>query len=336
MDSLQEVYHPTVSVVIPTFNSTRTLRKCLESVRNQEYPKDKVEVIIIDGGSRDDTLKIAAEFNAEKILKNPLRTGEAGKALGIRNARNQLVAFIDSDNILPSQDWLTMMTRPFADQQIVCSEPLYYTYRREDHVITRYCSLVGMNDILCLFLGNYDRYCYLTGKWTGLKVQAHDLGDYIIVELESKNIPTIGANGFLVRRELLEQLDYYPYMFDVDIVYQLVQRGFSRFAKVKVGIVHLFASSTTGYIRKTRRRISDYDFYEKHGLRRYPWKALNIVGILKFVLSTLFAPSLLVEVAKGNQKKPDVAWLYHVVACWTTLLTYGITYAWSRTTRNQH
>lgn len=323
---ISEHNYPSVSVVIPTLNSTRTMRKCLESVRSQKYPKDKVEIIIIDGGSSDDTLKIAADFNVDKILRNPLRTGEAGKAIGVENAKNEIIAFIDSDNILPSHDWLSKMTEPFNDEETVGSEPLYYTYRREDPLITRYCSLVGMNDILCLFLGNYDRYSYVTGRWTSLKVNSLDRGDYIIAELDEKNIPTIGANGFLVRREVLKNLEYYPYLFDVDIIYQLIQIGYNRFAKVKIGIVHLFADSTRGYIKKTKRRISDYNYYQKHGLRKYPWKTTNQRGIQKFILYTLLVPLLIGQSSKGNRKSPDIAWLYHVIACWITLLTYGSLY----------
>jgi len=314
-----------VSVVIPTYNSERTLAGCLASIQDQDYPKDKIELIIVDGGSYDSTLDIASRFGV-RILPNPLRSGEAGKAVGVAAARHEIIAFIDSDNILPSQNWLRTMVKPFDDQQIIGSEPLYYSYRREDPLITRYCSLVGMNDILCLYVGNYDRYCYLTDKWTSLKLNILDRGDYFLVELDEKQIPTMGANGFLVRREVLQTLDYTPYLVDVDTVYKLIAIGWNRFAKVKLGIVHLFAGDTRGYLRKTRRRVSDYLYYHGLGMRKYPWEVMSQKGMLKFILSTMFVPLLILNVARGYRKKPDRAWLFHVVACWITLLTYGSFY----------
>ena len=139
----------TISIVIPTYNSEKTLTECLESINNQDYPGEKIEIIIADGGSTDKTLEIAKRYTG-KIFFNPLRTGEAGKAVGIKHAKGEIVALIDSDNILPSKDCLRRMVEPFEDSEIAGSEPLYYTYRRGDGYITRYCALMGMNDPLCL------------------------------------------------------------------------------------------------------------------------------------------------------------------------------------------
>ncbi len=100
---------PKVSVVIPTYNSERTLQDCLESIKHQDYPD--VEIIIADDGSTDSTLEIARKYT-NNIYQNPLKTGEAGKAVGVKWARGEIIALIDSDNILPTRDWLTRMTAP--------------------------------------------------------------------------------------------------------------------------------------------------------------------------------------------------------------------------------
>lgn len=315
---------PTISIVIPTYNSERTLARSLESIANQNYPKHNLEIIIADGGSIDQTLKIVEKFNVDKILHNPLKTGEAGKAVGAEAAKNEIIAFIDSDNILPSPDWLKVMVKPFANLDIAGTEPLYYTYRKEDSLITRYCALMGMNDILCLFLGNYDRYNYLTERWTELKINAVDQGNHLFVNLDKWNVPTIGANGFMVRAHALKEVDYRPYCVDVDVVYQLVEAGWSKYVKVKTGIVHLFADDKSSFVRKTCRRIGDYLYHEKRGSRRYPWRSLNRLGILKFVLYTLLIIPLIKDSLKGYKKIPDSAWRFHPLACWITLMVYGI------------
>jgi glycosyltransferase involved in cell wall biosynthesis len=318
---------PSISIVIPTYNSEKFLPLCLQSINDQDYPKDKLEIIIIDGGSTDRTIDIAKGFGVTKILHNSLRTGEAGKAIGVKVAINEIIAFIDSDNILDGKDWFKRMVKPFQEEEIAGVEPLYYSHRRYDGYITRYCALIGMNDPLCLFLGNYDRYSHLTGRWTGLRVNVVDRGDYLLVELNEKNIPTMGANGFMVRAEALKSVNFGPYLFDVDMVYQLVKAGWNRYAKVKTGIVHLFADSVHVYIKKTKRRIGDYLYYERVGARKYPWRCLNELGVLKFILHTLSVAPLVRDSLKGYNKLPDRAWLFHPLACWLTLFTYGITYS---------
>ncbi|MFB0561865.1 MAG: glycosyltransferase [Candidatus Lokiarchaeia archaeon] len=317
---------PSISIVIPTFNSERTLAQCLESIVGQDYPREKIEIIIADGGSKDKTLEIAEKFEVDKMLHNPLRTGEAGKAAGVEVAKNEIILLQDSDNILNERGWLRRMVEPFEDASISGAEPLYYTYRKEDSLITRYCALLGMNDPLCLYLGNYDRYSYVTVKWTELMVKTRDNGSYLLLELNERNIPTIGANGFLVRREVLRKVDYKPYLFDIDMVYQLIRIGQNSFAKVKIGIVHLFANNVGTFMRKTYRRIRDYLFYEKQKMREYPWRRLSRVRILKFAVYTLIMVPIIRDAVKGYRKMPDKAWLFHPLACWLTLFIYGIVF----------
>jgi len=313
---------PSVSIVIPTLNSGKVLEGCLESIRALDYPKEKIEIIIADGGSRDGTIEIGKKYT-DRIVANPLQTGEAGKSVGLRAARNEIVAFVDSDNLLDGRDWLRRMVEPFADKEIVGSEPLYYTHRRQDSIITRYSALLGMNDPLCLYLGNYDRYCCLTQKWTELPVRTADRGGFLVFELDEKDIPTIGANGFLVRKEAIIATTHEPYLFDIDAVYELIKNGSNKFAKVKIGIIHLFAGDTRTFYRKQRRRIRDYLYYNKKAMRIYPWNTLNKTGVLKFAVSTLLVFPLLLTSAKGYAKNQDPAWFYHVIACWLTLWVYG-------------
>ncbi len=70
-------------MVIPTYNNRKIIGECLTSIFKQEIAPDEFEVIVADGGSSDDTRKIAATLGA-RIVHNPLRSGEAGKAAGLR------------------------------------------------------------------------------------------------------------------------------------------------------------------------------------------------------------------------------------------------------------
>ena len=325
-----------ISVIIPTFNCSNFLNLCLDSIVSQEYPKDLIEILIIDGGSTDNTVEIAKNYT-DKIFYNTLRTGEAGKEIGVKNAKNELIALIDSDNILTDKNWFLEMIKPFLeDNNIVGSEPLEYTYRKSDSIITRYCALTGMNDILCLFIGNYDRYCYLTGEWTEMKVTFIDKQNYLSLSFSLENInqiPTIGANGTIFRGSFFENLDIGNYLFDIDLIAWKISNpnDVVYFAKVKNSIIHLFSGNIFTYIRKQKRRIRDYKKYRK--FRKYAWFKINNKGIIKFIFYTVLIFPLFLQSLRGYFRKRDLAWFFHPVACIITLHIYFIYYFLSGKTK---
>lgn len=312
-----------LSIVIPTLNSADTLRECLNSVTTQSVPRDQYEIILADAGSRDRTREIATQCGVDKIVENTLKTGEAGKSAGIKASSGALIALIDSDNFLPDSEWLARMIKPFDDPDIVAAEPIAWTVREQDPALTRYFSMLGMCDPLCLFLKNYDKVCEITGRWTGLHVKEEDCGDYLKLTLNTDTLPTIGANGYVFRRSLLPLVNWEPYYFDIDAVYESILAGKPHFAKVKTSIVHLYCVTLSDFARKQRRRIKDFLFFTEEKKRTYPWRRQQNIGILWFCLSTVLNIPLLWQMARGYARKPDRAWLYHIPACWITLWVYG-------------
>jgi len=320
---------PSLSIIIPTLNAERVLTDCLESIFSQTYPHDCLEILIADGGSTDRTVEIASAYAARgtlliQVLHNRLQTAEAGKAVGAQKARGEIVAFIDSDNILPDPDWLEKMVGPFRDHEVIASEPIEYTYRKTDGYITRYCALLGMNDPLCLFLGNYDRYSHLTGRWTDMPVDEEKREDYLLVRIESPHLPTIGANGFLIRRDVLLESDFGDYLFDIDVLADLLaQRQSLRIAKVRTGIIHLYTPDLKTFTRKQKRRVMDYLQHAEEGTRSYPWTVQQRWGLMRFVFSCVFVLPLFYQALRGISRKFDLCWFFHPLACWSTLWIYG-------------
>jgi len=315
---------PLISIVIPTLNAQSSLETCLKSIEKQSLSMKFYEIIIADGGSTDQTIEIAQKYKC-KILKNPLKTGEAGKAIGVKKAVGKYIVLIDSDNILPDPKWLETMISPLTtDNSLIGSEPWKFTYRKEAGFIERYSALIGANDPYAYVSGIYDRQNFINFKWTNLTINQSDKNRYIKIELKPNSpIPTLGANGTVFLSSFIKKFSQSDYLFDIDIISRAIHKTNAPvyFAKVKIGIIHTFCeSSIKKFIRKQNRRITDYYYYQN--LRQYNWDQTNKLGTIKFAAYTLlFFPSLF-DSLKGYIHKPDIAWFFHPLACFITLYLY--------------
>jgi hypothetical protein len=105
-----------VSVIVPTLNEEKYLSRCLNSLRGQLYSKP-FEIIVVDGGSHDGTVRIAKDL-ADKVLLEPNRPVGAARNLGAEAAEGDILAFIDADTVA-SKNWLSVIEQAFADKTIV-------------------------------------------------------------------------------------------------------------------------------------------------------------------------------------------------------------------------
>jgi glycosyltransferase involved in cell wall biosynthesis len=314
---------PLVSVVVPTLNAERYLEECLGALLAQEWPRDRLEILVADGGSDDRTLDIARSLGVDRILANPLKTGEAGKAVGVKAARGDLVCSVDSDNIVVGSDWLARMVAPFEDPEVVGAEVARFQYRRQDRLINRWHAMTGVADPLTLHVGNYCRDSLVTGRWTEFPHAAEPRDGWEKVRLDPSAVPVLGANGFIVRRSAFEILPVGDYHFDLDFVYELVRAGHDVFARVDAEVRHYFCDGVRQYARKQRRRVDDYFAFAASGERTYPWAARSRRGVASFAMSTALVAPLVQEALAGWRRRRDVAWLFHPLAAFITIWVYG-------------
>jgi len=101
---------PRLSVVIPTFNSEKTIEKCLRSIRSSFYPD--YELIVVDSASSDNTKYLAAKF-ADRVIEldgEPNRC--RGRRLGFKHSSGSILVNIDSD-VLIRPDTLSKISEYF-------------------------------------------------------------------------------------------------------------------------------------------------------------------------------------------------------------------------------
>lgn len=85
-----------VSVTIPTYNSERTIKKCIESVKSQTY--NNIEIVLIDSHSKDKTCEIAEKLGAKIYQYDGTLLG--ARALGVEKSKGDFILLLDSDQIL--------------------------------------------------------------------------------------------------------------------------------------------------------------------------------------------------------------------------------------------
>lgn len=97
---------PVVTVVVPCRNEERHIAQCLESILANDYPKDRMEILIVDGMSEDRTREIvtryAQRFPWIRLVDNPQKHIPAAMNLGIQNARGETIIKMDAHSTYQS------------------------------------------------------------------------------------------------------------------------------------------------------------------------------------------------------------------------------------------
>ena len=111
----QSVTLPEVSIVIPVMNRADELRRCLISLSQLTYPREKLQIIVVDDGSSDASPDVAREFGSLLVPSGGVGRGPAAaRNVGASAAEGEILAFIDSD-CSASPDWLCQLIPAFND-----------------------------------------------------------------------------------------------------------------------------------------------------------------------------------------------------------------------------
>ncbi|MGQ9514522.1 MAG: glycosyltransferase family 2 protein [Thermoproteota archaeon] len=222
---------PLISVIIPTFNSEKTIYQCINSLLQQDY--ERFEIIAIDGGSTDETIQILKKFNRVKIIHSDKNILGYMRQLGVDKSAGEIIAFIDSDIFLPHKFWLSSMInclRRFMalDNHIVAVFSLW-RYSRDEKLVRRYTTL----------------YCnFILRKERVLK--------------DDKLIKTSfwGTGQTLITRSAIEAVGGFNhnihYYEDADLARRMVANGFIFILSTNRidAVTHLYANSFTAYLKK--------------------------------------------------------------------------------------
>lgn len=115
---------PVFSIVVPAYNEEGCLGYCLNSLVNQNYPKNQYEIIVVDNASTDKTSQIAKNFGV-KVIKEPKKGVVFARQKGTLAAKGEIVVSFDADSQAP-KDWLKRIENNFQNNPQVIGVAGFY------------------------------------------------------------------------------------------------------------------------------------------------------------------------------------------------------------------
>jgi cellulose synthase/poly-beta-1,6-N-acetylglucosamine synthase-like glycosyltransferase len=124
-------YKPKVSIIIPVYNESKNIKKCLNQLYSSNYPKSLYEVVVVDDGSTDDTIKIVKTFKNVKIFQTAHKGKTVALNYGIRQAKSELIMLLDADTMLDSFA-LGKLVAPFKEATVGATIGTYNVSNRKN------------------------------------------------------------------------------------------------------------------------------------------------------------------------------------------------------------
>jgi cellulose synthase/poly-beta-1,6-N-acetylglucosamine synthase-like glycosyltransferase len=126
--------YPIVTIIVPVFNEEKTLAGTIESLLALDYPKDKLDILVVDDGSTDGTRQVANSFKSHPQVRVFSKTN-GGKHtavnLGISRAKGEFIGCLDADSFV-DKDALSRIVRCFEDEKVMAVTPAIKVHTPEN------------------------------------------------------------------------------------------------------------------------------------------------------------------------------------------------------------
>ncbi len=246
---------PKISFVIPVLNEEKRIKKCLDSIKKQKYNWNKIEVLVVDGGSTDKTVNIVKEFGF-KVIYNSQKLADIGSHLGYEKAKGDLVVIMAADNVLVEKDWLLKMVKPFIYEKNVGGAFCKYDTNEDDKDYSKIALYInGATDPFNLFVYGRERVYY---PLLHRKYFIEKLGkDYDLYRFSLDDFPLIAlAQGFIINKKLLGNkiLEWWK-GDDILPIIRMIEMGYKLAYVKNASIKHYIFENFSHFIKKMDRKI---------------------------------------------------------------------------------
>ena len=177
---------PPVSILIPAHNEELVIGATIEAMLALEYPKEKLEIIVINDGSTDSTKQIIESYSGKdsRVVLYDVPEGEGGKGksralnLGVKIARSEILAIYDADNTPSPEALKYLVAQLLLHPELGAVLGKFRTVNKNRTLLTRFINIETLSFQSIL----------QAGRWRML------------------NIATLPGTNYVIRKEILEQL----------------------------------------------------------------------------------------------------------------------------------
>ena len=262
-----------VSIIIPTFNGASRIGDCLNALLNQTKGRD-VEILVVNDGSTDSTTDIVARYSGVRCITQSNAGPAAARNRGASEARGTIILFTD-DDCAPMSDWLTAMTKPFEDPDVIGVKGIYRT--RQKRLAARFVQIEYE-----------DKY-------------------RLMVDLPQIDFIDTYSAGF--RRDRFLEMNGYDTSFplacaeDVELSYRMSARGWTmKFIPAAI-VYHTHPDTLWAYLKKKYK----FAFWRVIAVSKNRSKVIKDSHTPQLMkLQLLFGPALLLAMAYDFSLRPKI------------------------------
>lgn len=284
--------HPKITIVIPTYNEEKNIEKCLKSIFRQNYPQDKLEIILVDNYSKDKTVAVAKQFPV-KIIYSRLKNPERSKMLAFRQAQGELFYYLDADVELVGRNWFVKMLKPLLEDATLIGSFTHKYQKPGDVPVNRYLTyhLTQCDPVYEFFSVSIPSTVIEEKK--GYKVCFYKPG----------KIPPAGRCLYWREKLLKTTVAQMDKFMELDILEILAKAGYQRFAWVpSAGVYHCHIQGLKELFKKRLRNI-EMVYLPDYSHRHFTWFDFRSSrGILKIIIWVLYAHLIFPAILKGAYK----------------------------------
>ena len=252
---------PKISIIVPVYNGEKCIGECIESLLALDYPKQCMEIIVVDNNSTDKSVEIIKKFSEVKLISEKKQGACCARNIGYRNASNDLIAFTDSDCIV-DKNWLKELVRHFENDRVAgCGghlEPMPPQTVIEEYIIFR--------DIL---------------------------SQENAFKNEPLSPPFLITSNAMYRKNILNEVGGFDENFyiageDADLSWRIVEKGYKLECESKAIVYHKHRSTLMSFLRQVKSygcgtSYLFWKYHKKFGYERFIYKDPYFVILKSFI-----------------------------------------------------
>lgn len=289
-DETRDDYEPAVTVIIPMFNEGESIKETLGSLLASKYPREKLEIVVVDDCSTDNSYELAREIargsgGQLRVIRNRMNLGKRRSInRAVAASQSEIIVSVDSDVVVDPMA-VKELTRRFVDERIAAVGGWVDVRNKHENWLTRMQTIKYWYGYF--FLKNLEwgfrRVMCLSGCLTAYR-------RHVLVQLE----PILEARSILGVS--------IKYGEDRFLTHQIVRRGYKTRLTMKAMCFTKAATTLSAYfnqqLRWKRSNIADFIIGVAHAWKLHPLLCLQYLSL--FMLLLVYPFVIITHVQRGD------------------------------------